>query len=126
MRRRFRVRRVLLYLVALAVLVVIVIPLLFAILGGFRDNAQLSARPVGIPDPFITANYETVARSGSFWREIRNSVVIALLTTIVVLPTASLSAFVLARYRFRGREVVYTLFTLGLLFPVAVAILPLF
>ena len=44
----------------------------------------------------------------------------------MVLPAASLAAFVLARYAFRGREVVYGLFTLGLLFPVAVAILPLF
>jgi raffinose/stachyose/melibiose transport system permease protein len=49
-----------------------------------------------------------------------------MLTTIVVLPAASLAAFILSRYRFRGRELVYGLFTLGLLFPVAVAILPLF
>ena len=49
-----------------------------------------------------------------------------MLTTAFVLPTASLAAFVLARYRFRGRELIYGLFTLGLLFPVAVAILPLF
>ena len=55
-----------------------------------------------------------------------NSTLIALLTTAFVLPAASLAAFVLARYRFRGRELVYGLFTLGLLFPVAVAILPLF
>ena len=43
-----------------------------------------------------------------------------------MLPAASLAAFVIARYPFKGRELVYGLFTLGLLFPVAVAILPLF
>ena len=43
-----------------------------------------------------------------------------------MLPAASLAAYVIARYPFKGREVVYGLFTLGLLFPVAVAILPLF
>ena len=37
-----------------------------------------------------------------------------------------MAAFVLARYAFHGREALYGLFTLGLLFPVAVAILPLF
>ena len=42
------------------------------------------------------------------------------------LPVASLAAFVFARFSFRGREALYTIFTLGLLFPVAVAILPLF
>ena len=44
----------------------------------------------------------------------------------IVLPAASLAAYVIARYTFKGRELVYGLFTLGLLFPVAVAILPLF
>ena len=39
---------------------------------------------------------------------------------------ASLAAFVFARMVFRGREAIYTLFTLGLLFPSAVAILPLY
>ena len=38
----------------------------------------------------------------------------------------SLAAYVIARYSFKGRELVYGLFTLGLLFPVAVAITPLF
>ncbi len=36
------------------------------------------------------------------------------------------AAFVLARYRFRGREGLYTYFTLGLLFPAAAGILPLY
>ncbi len=45
---------------------------------------------------------------------------------LIVLPAASLAAYVIARYSFKGRELVYGLFTLGLLFPVAVAILPLF
>ncbi len=39
---------------------------------------------------------------------------------------ASLAAFVFARIAFRGREAIYTLFALGLLFPAAVAILPLY
>ena len=51
---------------------------------------------------------------------------IALATAAIVLPAASLAAYVIARYPFKGRELVYGLFTLGLLFPVAVAILPLF
>jgi raffinose/stachyose/melibiose transport system permease protein len=41
-------------------------------------------------------------------------------------PIAALAAFVFARFAFRGREVFYTIFTLGLLFPVAIAILPIF
>jgi raffinose/stachyose/melibiose transport system permease protein len=125
-RLRRRALRVGLYVTAFVTMAIIVIPLTFSVLGGFRDSRQLSADPVGLPDPWIWDNYSTLLQSGSFWRQVWNSTFVALLTTLFVLPAASLAAFVLARYKFRGRELVYGLFTLGLLFPVAVAILPLF
>jgi raffinose/stachyose/melibiose transport system permease protein len=114
------------YLVALVTTALIVVPLTFSVLGGFRDNRQLSTDPVGLPNPWVWDNYSTLLQSGEFWQQVWNSTLIALLTTLFVLPAASLAAFVLARYEFRGREFVYGLFTIGLLFPVAVAILPLF
>jgi raffinose/stachyose/melibiose transport system permease protein len=115
-----------LYLVALTVLAVVVIPLTFSILGGFRTSLQLAADPVALPDPWVWENYRSILTDPAFWRQIRNSTVIALLTVAFVLPAASLAAYVIARYAFKGRELVYGLFTLGLLFPVAAAILPLF
>ena len=125
-RVRFVVGRVLLYAGAYVVLAVIVIPVLFTVLGGFRSTGQISANPVGLPNPWVFTNYADTLTNSAFWRQMLNSAVIALLTTAFVLPTASLAAFVIARFRFRGREAMYTLFTLGLLFPVAVAIIPLF
>ena len=121
-----RLTRVLLYLIAFAVLALIIIPVAFAVLGGFRSMGQLSENPVSLPNPWVFTNYADVLTLGTFWRQLANSAVIALLTTIVVLPAASLAAFVLSRYSFRGREAIYTLFTFGLLFPVTVAIVPLF
>ena len=125
-RARRRMSRIGLYGLAVLTTAIIVIPLAFSVLGGFRTSQQLSADPVGLPSPWVWENYSMLLRSGSFWRQVWNSTFIAIVTTIVVLPAASLAAFVLARYEFRGREVIYGLFTLGLLFPIAVAILPLF
>jgi raffinose/stachyose/melibiose transport system permease protein len=115
-----------LYLVVLAVLAAVIIPLTFSVLGGFRTSLQLAADPVALPDPWVWENYRSILTDPAFWRQVRNSTVIALLTVAFVVPTASLAAYVIARYSFKGRELVYGLFTLGLLFPVAVAILPLF
>lgn len=123
---RRRLARFGLYLFAAIAMAMIVLPITFSVFGGFRSSQQLSAQPVGLPDPWVWENYSLLLKSGRFWRNVLNSTKIALLTTAFVLPAASLAAFVLARYRFRGRELVYGLFTLGLLFPVAVAILPLF
>jgi raffinose/stachyose/melibiose transport system permease protein len=127
--RRSRVRRtgasVLRYAVLLAVAAAIVTPVAYAALGGFRDAPQLAANPVGLPDPWVWTNYTDSLTSMSFWVQLWNSTVVAGLSTIVVVLFAALAAFVIARRDFPGRELAYTMFTLGLLFPVTVAILPL-
>lgn len=104
----------------------IVVPIAYAALGGFKDNYQLSVNPIAVPGPWITSNYTDVLASDTFWQQLGNSLLIATVTTITVVAFASLAAFVFARRAFPGREVVFTLFTLGFLFPSAVAILPLF
>jgi raffinose/stachyose/melibiose transport system permease protein len=118
--------RVAMYAIATAVVFVISVPVVYAVLGGFRTTGQLSGRPVGLPDPWVFDNYREILASDTFWLQLRNSVLVAAITLAIVVPCASMAAFVLARFSFGGREAFYTLFTLGLLFPVTVAVLPLF
>ena len=114
------------YVIATVVVFVISVPVVYAVLGGFRTTGQLSDRPVGLPDPWVFDNYREILASDTFWLQLRNSVLVATITLAVVVPCASMAAFVLARFSFRGREAFFALFTLGLLFPVTVAVLPLF
>ncbi len=62
----------------------------------------------------------------SFWRMLGNSLLVTGTTTLGVVALSALAAYPLSRLQFRGREVTYNFFTLGLLFPAAVAILPLY
>jgi raffinose/stachyose/melibiose transport system permease protein len=112
-------------IVLLGVTAAIVIPIAFAVLSGFRDAPQLAANPVGLPDPWVWSNYGDSLFSAGFWVQLRNSALVAGLSTVVVVLFAALAAFVIARREFPGREIAYTVFTLGLLFPATVAVLPL-
>jgi raffinose/stachyose/melibiose transport system permease protein len=125
-RRSFSGGSPLVYAAALVVVAATLGPVVYAILGGFRSNAQLAADPVGLPDPWVTTNYLNVLTSSSFWRYALNSTVVAGITTVVVAVFGVMAAYPLARYRFRGREALFLVFTLGLLFPLTVAIIPLF
>lgn len=104
----------------------IVVPVAYAALGGFKTNYQMTVDAIGLPDPWHVENYTDILASGAFWQQVGNSLVIAIATAALVVLTASLAAFVFARHALPGREAMFTLFTLGLLFPSAVAILPLF
>ncbi|MCB7136151.1 carbohydrate ABC transporter permease [Cellulosimicrobium marinum] len=116
----------LVYAIALLVVAATLGPVVYAVLGGFRSNAQLAAEPVSLPDPWVLSNYTNVLASESFWRYALNSTVVALVTTVVVTVFGVMAAYPLARYRFRGRDALFLVFTLGLLFPLTVAIIPLF
>jgi raffinose/stachyose/melibiose transport system permease protein len=114
------------YVLALAVAAVSIAPVAYVILSGFRTTGQLANDPAGLPSPWVWSTYANVLSQSTFWQEAFNSFLIAGSTTIGVVVLGVCAAFVLARYRFRGREGMYTYFTLGLLFPAAAAILPLY
>jgi raffinose/stachyose/melibiose transport system permease protein len=114
------------WVVLLAVAVSIIVPIVYAFLGGFRTTGQLRADPVALPDPWIVSNYTDILNGSLFWNSLFNSVVIALITVVVVVGVSALAAYVFARFAFPGRELLFTLFALGLLFPAAAAILPLY
>lgn len=119
-------RQVGLYAALLAITAFVVVPIAFAVLGGFKDNGQLSVNPFGLPEPWNFANYAEIIASSAFWRPLLNSTIIAVATTFLMVGVAALAAFVFARFAFRGRELIFMLFAVGLMFPFAVAILPLF
>jgi raffinose/stachyose/melibiose transport system permease protein len=101
-------------------------PVVYGALGGFRSNEQLARDPAGLPDPWVGANYEGVLANSGFWTYALNSTAIAAITTAVTVLCGVMAAYPLARYRFRFRESLFMVFVLGLLFPLAVAIIPLF
>lgn len=124
--KRSRWRTLPLHLVCIVVGAVIVVPVIYGVLGGFKDNGQISTNPFGWPSPWRWDNYWEILTSEGFWRPLWNSTVIAIGTVVLVVLVSAMAAFVFARFAFRGRELLFVLFTIGLMFPFAVAILPLF
>jgi raffinose/stachyose/melibiose transport system permease protein len=101
-------------------------PIGYLILGGFRDLHQFTANPAGFPDPILVKNYAGILGKGLFWRQLLNSTFVAVATVVGVVVLGTMAAYPLARYRFKGREALYIVFASGLMFPLSVAILPLY
>jgi len=114
------------YCVALLLIGVILAPVVYMILGGFRTNSQITVDPSGLPSSWHLENYMNVLKSGVFWQEVLNSTFAAAATTFFVVAFGVMAAYVLASYEFRGRSVMYAVFAAGLMFPMTVAITPLY
>jgi len=127
-RRPKKLERVnpLVYVVAWLLVGVCIGPVLFIIFGGLRTNSQITADPSGFPTTWEWGNYSSVLNSSLFWQQAGNSAISAIATTIGVVILGVMASFVLARYDFKAQPAMYSLFAAGLMFPMTVAITPLY
>lgn len=123
---RRRSPNLVIYLVALVLIGLMLAPVAYIILGGFRSNSEITVDPSGFPSTWNWANFVDVLASGVFWRMAGNSAIAGIATTVLVVALGLMAAFALSRYAFRGRGAVYAVFTAGLMFPMTVAITPLY
>jgi raffinose/stachyose/melibiose transport system permease protein len=116
----------LVYVVSWLLVGVCIAPVAYIVLGGLRTNSQITQDPSGLPSTWEFGNYADVLTSSLFWQQFGNSVICGVATTIGVVVLGVMASFVLARYEFRGRGAMYSLFAAGLMFPMTVAITPLY
>ena len=114
------------WFVALVVIALMLGPVIYIIIGGFRTNSEITTDPAGFPSVWNVNNYLDVLAGGVFWQQVFNSTIVAVTTSVGAVALGLMASYVLARYTFRGRAVLYALFAAGLMFPLTVAITPLY
>jgi raffinose/stachyose/melibiose transport system permease protein len=114
------------YAVLFLVAGLVLIPLIATALGGFKSLGDLRVHPFGLPSEWEWRNYWGILAGGRYWQLMWNSVVIALLTVALTVAVSAMAAFVFVHVRFFGSAFLFNYLLLGLMFPAATAILPLF
>jgi raffinose/stachyose/melibiose transport system permease protein len=105
---------------------IILVPIVIIVFGALKTRGEMFAHPYTLPIPPHWENFAVILETPSFWTMLRNSLVVMLGTTIGVLIVCSLAAFVFARMQFRGKDLAFNFLTLGLMFPITVAIMPVY
>jgi len=97
------------HLLVLFVLFFAFFPLYLMVIISFKDNQQFTANPF-LPDAISSWKWHNWAKA---WTTVRfyitNSIVVSMAAVGICLTIATLTAYVLARYRFPGREIIYYL-----------------
>jgi N-acetylglucosamine transport system permease protein len=115
------------HLFLLAWAVMVVYPLLWVVLSGFKDDAQIVREPLSLlPDSLHWENFSRAWTTGGIGSFFINTIVVVGGGVFLTMLLGSMAAYVLARYDFPGNRVIYYTFMAGLTLPVFMAAVPLY
>jgi raffinose/stachyose/melibiose transport system permease protein len=116
------------YSILSVIVVLVFVPIVILVFGALKTRGELLSHPYALPIPPRWENITLILGQPAylFWQMMRNSLVVMFSVTFGVVVICSLAAFVFARMDFRGKNWAFNLFTLGLMFPINVAILPVY
>ena len=102
-------------------------PLIWLVVSSLKTNFEfLTQSPFALPASPQWVNYKNALTVAGLGRMLLNSVIVGVFATLVNVIIASMGAYCISRFRFRGRETVYTLFTAGILVPLNALMVPYF
>src|SRR3954451_9768154 len=118
------------YVVLVILSLVFILPLLWMLVTSFKQTQDATSQPLGwIPNPFTTESYTPLASTTSqtpvvLW--FLNSLAAATINTVLVVVTASLAAYALARMDFPGKKLLFGLIVGTIFIPSFVLLIPNF
>ncbi len=104
----------------------VIVPFYTTALGGFKEIGELRVNPFGLPQSWNPVRFVEILGGPRYFSSLWNSLLIAGCTVVFSTLVASMAAFALAHIKFFGSKFILGYLMLGLLFPAATGILPLF
>ena len=106
--------------------VIVIFPLAWTVISSLRTDQQIMFNPWGLPAELHFENYLrawTKANIGAFFG---NTLIVVIPSLFFTLLFSAMVAYVLARYEFKGQKFIYYLFLTGMMFPIFLALVPLY
>ena len=118
--------KALIYLILSAWALLVIFPMLWSVMTAFKSDREIFFSPWALPATPVYDNFVrawTTARIGEF---LYNTLLIIVPSLFFTLLLSSMAAYVLARFEFRGRNFIFYMFLVGMIFPLFLALVPLY
>ncbi|GAC1560242.1 MAG: carbohydrate ABC transporter permease [Herpetosiphon sp.] len=129
-RRQIDVRRLagktLIFTILCIWAVIVIFPMLWSVMTSFKTDREIFFSPWALPSSLVTANFVrawTTARLGEY---LVNTLLIIVPALFFTLLFSAMASYVLARFEFRGRTAITYIFLIGMIFPLFLALVPLY
>lgn len=108
-------------------LLAVLAPLYWLLITSFKTNSEINSLQVNYwPHTFTTENYKKLFEVTNFGIYMRNSLIVTLATSVIVLVLSVSGGYALARYEFKGKKFVLIAFLVSQMIPTILLFIPMF
>lgn len=125
-KKKFKISTLFIYLILSTWAVTTIFPFVWIINNSFKPSREVLNSSFSLPIHFTWKNFNKAFDNLNILEAYKNSLFISGSVMLCVMVLASMMAFAMTRYRFRGREVINSLIIASLMFPVFSTIIPVF
>lgn len=102
-----------------------VFPFVWMVLSSFKSNGEIEAlEQTLLPQTPVLENYLNLQNNFNFLQYFLNSVFVAVAVTLLVIYTSCLCGYVLGKYNFRGKNLIFAVVMMTMMVPWSVTIIP--
>lgn len=124
-KHKVRVGTVILYIIAVFWTFMTLFPVAVTILASFKSKSEIYLNLMSWPDKFLIENYINANKTANAMVTIRNSLVVASLTTVANTVIGMMAAYILSRKDYKFLKFVYLFFMIGVMVPVHCTLIPI-
>lgn len=114
------------YVVMTIFALTVLLPLIWLLFSSLKTQADLTMNTWGPPKQWMFSNYLKAWKGSKIDTYMLNSIFVTILSIVITVITTTPIAFVLARFRFKGKKVLYLVAIAGMMIPIHSAIIPLY
>lgn len=117
--RKFSISKVFIYISLVVAAIIAILPIVVVVFASFKTGDEFySSGVMELPDSFLNfENYKTAFIDGNMLRGFGNTIIVLAASLFATIMTGTMTAYVLNRFRFKGRKLISNLFLLASLIP---------
>ena len=120
---RRKIARVLIYVILVMFCLISMYPMVIMVLNSFKSNNEIFVNPAGLPNEWTLESYASIFESHTgLWRNYIVSIIVAVSTTLGSVFLSALAAFSFAKFKFRGRNIIFAALLATMMVPTELSI----
>jgi N-acetylglucosamine transport system permease protein len=119
-------KRAPIYVVLVSWAVLVIYPLAWTLFSAFRTDREIMFTPWGMPSTLHFENFSRAWTKAGIGQFFFNTLLVVIPSLLFTLILSAMVSYVLARYEFPGKRFIQYLFMAGLMFPIFLALVPLY